>query len=230
MDLAWISLAALLVVIVCSCTTPINPGLLALSFAWVIGVYLDPDGSVTRVFAGFPTHLFLTLVGVTLLFTQAHGNGTLDVVARAAVRLSGGNAGLIPIVFFVLTFALASSGAGNIAASALVSPMAMAVAVRARVPAFLMTIMVAHGALAGALSPFAPTGIIADEQLRRLGLGGHERGRFTSITSWPRRASLSPAISSSAASGCFAAARPGTSARPVRSPRRQRLRFTRGMR
>src|SRR5262249_38293647 len=75
---------------------------------------------------------------------------------------------------FVLTFALASSGAGNIAASALVSPMAMAVAVRARVPAFLMTIMVAHGALAGALSPFAPTGIIADEQLRRLGLGGHE--------------------------------------------------------
>ena len=89
---------------------------------------LDPDGSVHRVFAGFPTDLFLTLVGVTLLFTQAHGNGTLDAVARAAVRLSGGSAGLIPIVFFALTFALASSGAGNIAASALVSPMAMAVA------------------------------------------------------------------------------------------------------
>jgi di/tricarboxylate transporter len=174
MDLAWISLAALLVVIVCSCTTPINPGLLALAFAWVIGVYLDPDGSVHRVFAGFPTDLFLTLVGVTLLFTQAHGNGTLDTVARAAVRLSGGSAGLIPILFFVLTFVLASSGTGNIAASALVAPMAMAVALRARIPAFLMTIMIAHGALAGALSPFTPTGLIAAEQLRQLGLDGHE--------------------------------------------------------
>jgi Na+/H+ antiporter NhaD/arsenite permease-like protein len=174
MDLAWISLAALLVVIVCSCTTSVNPGLLSLAFAWGIGVYLDPRGSLETVLAGFPTDLFLTLVGVTLLFTQAHGNGTLDAVARAAVRLCRGSAGLIPLMFFFLTFALASSGAGNIAASALVAPMAMAVAARARISAFLMTLMVAHGSLAGALSPFAPTGIIADQQLTRIGLGGHE--------------------------------------------------------
>jgi Na+/H+ antiporter NhaD/arsenite permease-like protein len=174
MDLAWISLAALLVVIVCSCTTPVNPGVLALAFAWGIGVYLDPDGSLTAVLAGFPTDLFLTLVGVTLLFAQAHTNGTLDTVAHAAVRLCRGNAGLVPVMFFFLTFALASCGAGNIAASALVSPMAMAVAARARIPAFLMTLMVAHGALAGALSPVAPTGLIAAQQMARIGLSGHE--------------------------------------------------------
>jgi Na+/H+ antiporter NhaD/arsenite permease-like protein len=174
MDLAWISLAALLVVIACSCTTSVNPGVLALALAWGIGVYLDPRGSPQTVLAGFPTDLFLTLAGVTLLFTQAHGNGTLDAVARAAVRLCRGNTGLVPVMFFLLTFALASSGAGNIAAAALIAPMAMAVAERARIPAFLMTVMVAHGSLAGALSPFAPTGIIADQQLTRLGLGGHE--------------------------------------------------------
>jgi di/tricarboxylate transporter len=172
--LAWISLAALLVVIVCSCVTSVNPGVLALAFAFLIGVYLDPKGSLKAVVDGFPTDLFLTLVGVTLLFTQAHGNGSLDAVARAAVRLCRGSAGLIPIMFFFLTFVLASSGAGNIAASALVAPMAMAVAERARIPAFLMTLMVAHGSLAGALCPITPTGIIADQQLTQIGLGGHE--------------------------------------------------------
>jgi di/tricarboxylate transporter len=182
MDLAWISLAALLIVIVCSCTTKVNPGFLALAFAWIIGVYLvpgDPRTNFKALAAGFPSDLFLTLTGVTLLFTQAQNNGTLDTVARAALRLCRGNAGVIPLMLFVLTFGIASVGAGNIAASALMAPMAMAVAERARIPAFLMTLMVAHGALAGALSPITPTGLIATEQMERIYLVGHEVEAFT---------------------------------------------------
>jgi di/tricarboxylate transporter len=174
LDLAWISLAALLVTIVVSCTTAVNPGFLAIVFAWVIGVHLggNPIGP-KGVFAGFPTELFLTIVGVTLLFAQAQGNGTLDRVARVAVRGCRGNVGLIPLAFFALALALASIGAGNIAAAALVAPLAMPVAARAGISPFLMTLMVAHGAVAGALSPFAPTGIIANGLMDRLGLSGH---------------------------------------------------------
>lgn len=182
LDLAWISLAALLAVIVCSCTTRVNPGLLSIAFAWGIGVYLAPGTDLKMkaavVVRGFPVDLFLTLTGVTLLFTQAQGNGTLDAVARWGVRLCRGNAGLVPILFFFLTFALSTVGAGNISAAALVAPMAMAVADRARIPALLMTIMVAHGSLAGALSPVAPTGIIAEQRMRAAGIGGHEGAIF----------------------------------------------------
>ena len=39
LDLAWVSLAALVLVIVLSCTTSVNPGFLSLALAWVIGVY-----------------------------------------------------------------------------------------------------------------------------------------------------------------------------------------------
>ena len=84
-----------------------------------------------ELLGGFPTDLFLTLVGVTLLFTMARGNGTLDRVVRAAVRCCRGNAGLIPFLFFGLSCAIASIGAGNIAAAALIAPLAMAVADRA---------------------------------------------------------------------------------------------------
>jgi di/tricarboxylate transporter len=177
-DLAWISLAALLIVIVLSCTTSVNPGFLAMALAWVIGVYVAPywgrTFTVGEVMAGFPTDLFLTLVGVTLLFTLARDNGTLDQVVRTALRGCQGNAGLIPVVFFGLSLGIASIGAGNIAAAALVAPLAMAVAHRAKIPAFLMTIMVSHGCVAGALSPIAPTGLIATGLMSRMGMSGFE--------------------------------------------------------
>lgn len=182
MDLAWISLGALLVTIVLSCVARVNPGIVAIVFAWLIGVYIGPAWGkpmdVKAVAAGFPIDLFLTLLGVTLLFAQAQGNGTLDRVVRTALRGCRGNVGLMPVMFFALALLIASIGAGNIASAALVAPMAMAVADRAGIPPFLMTIMVAHGAVAGALSPIAPTGIIANGLMVRMGMSGFERQTY----------------------------------------------------
>ena len=48
----------------------------------------------------------------------------------------------------------------------------MAVAARAGVPPLLMAIMAGNGALAGTLSPFAPTGIVAHGVMARIGLDG----------------------------------------------------------
>jgi di/tricarboxylate transporter len=182
LSLAWFSLAALILVVVLSCTTTVNPGFLSMALAWVIGTYLAPAFgrrfTVGEILAGFPTDLFVTLVGVTLLFTLARGNGTLGRVVRAAVRCCRGNAGLIPVLFFGLSCGIASIGAGNIATAALIAPLAMAVAERERIPPFLMTIMVAHGCVAGALSPIAPTGIIASGLMQRLGMSGFERQNY----------------------------------------------------
>lgn len=183
MDLAWLSLAALFVVIVVSCTTSVNAGFLSIALAWGIGVYaaaaFGKPLEVKDLVAGFPADLFLTLVGVTLLFSQAQVNGTLERVARFAVRGCRGNAGLIPVMFFFLACVLSTIGAGNIAGTALMAPLAMTVAHRASIPAFLMAIVVAHGAIAGALSPFSPTGIIADKLMReKIGLTGFETKLF----------------------------------------------------
>ena len=56
----------------------------------------------------------------------------------------------------------------------MLAPMAMAVGTRARIPPFLMAIMVGNGAQSGALSPFAPTGIIVNGLMTRIGLPGYE--------------------------------------------------------
>ena len=168
---AAISLGALVVAIVVSCTIRLHVGFLAISLAWVVGVYVA-GMSAREVMSGFPTRLFLTLAGVTLLFSQAQLNGTLDRVAYRAVKYARGNVGVMPMMFFLLAFGLASIGPGNIAATALVAPMAMAVSWQVGVPPFLMSIMVGMGANAGSLSPIAPTGVIVNGVMDQIGLGG----------------------------------------------------------
>ncbi|OFW42990.1 MAG: hypothetical protein A3J29_21735 [Acidobacteria bacterium RIFCSPLOWO2_12_FULL_67_14b] len=173
MNLAWISLAALIVAITLSMVSSVNVGVVSLAFAWIVGVYLGgmPLG---KVIGAFPIDLLLNLVGVTLLFGMANINGTLGRVAARAVRACKGSAGVIPIMFFFIALGLSSIGPGNIATTAIMAPMAMAVGGRAAVPPFLMALMVGNGAQAGALSRFAPTGIIVNENMMKIGLGGHE--------------------------------------------------------
>jgi di/tricarboxylate transporter len=179
MSLAWLSLGALFAAIVVSCFTRLNVGILAVAFAWIVGVYFG-GMRLDDVLAGFPIQLFLTLVGVTLMFTQAQLNGTLDQLAHRSVRLCRGNTGLIPVSFFFLGAGIASLGPGNVATAAMLAPMAMAVAARARIQPFLMAIMVGNGAQAGALSPFAPTGIIVNGLMDRIALGGYEWRTYSS--------------------------------------------------
>ena len=177
MSLAWISVGALVLAVTLSCTTTINVGLLSMSLALLVGVVL---GGMTpgAVLEGFPTDLLVTLIGVTLLFSIAERNGTLARVTAQAVRVCRGQAGLLPVMFFVVGFVIATIGAGATPASALLAPPAMAVAVRAGIPLFLMAIMAGNGALAGTLSPFAPTGIVAHGVMARIGLGGVEWQTF----------------------------------------------------
>jgi di/tricarboxylate transporter len=173
MSLAWISLLALAVAVTLSIVTKVNVGVVSLALAWIVGVYLG-GMRVNDVIAGFPVPLFVTLAGVTLLFSMANINGTLGRLAEHAVRLCRGNAGLIPIMFFSVALGLSTIGPGNIATAALLAPMGMAVGAQVAVPPFLTALMIGNGAQAGALSPFAPTGVIVNGIMERINLDGVE--------------------------------------------------------
>jgi di/tricarboxylate transporter len=173
MNLAWISLAALIFAITLSMVTSVNVGVVSLAMAWIVGVYLG-GMPIAKVIANFPIDLLINLVGITLLFGMANNNGTLGRIAARAVALCKGNAGVIPIMLFLIAVTLSSIGPGNIATTAIMAPMAMAVGARAAIPPFLIALMVGNGAQAGALSPFAPTGLIVSRNMREIGLPGHE--------------------------------------------------------
>jgi di/tricarboxylate transporter len=174
---ALLSLLGLLVVIGFSLTSRINVGVLAVALAWPIALFAA-GWKADALMAAFPSSLFLTLLGVTLLFGIAHKNGLLEALARRAVFLCGGRTALLPLVFFLLTCAVATSGPGAIAATALVAPLAMSIGGTAGVPPFLTALMVANGGNAGNLSPFSAVGVIVHMKFEEAGLGQHDAAVF----------------------------------------------------
>ena len=174
---ASLSLAALIVVIVFSLTSRINVGVLAVALATGVAVLFarwKPD----ELAALFPSSLFLTLVGVTLLFSAAQANGTLEAIAGRITALSGGHASMLPILFFLFALCLSCVGPGGAAATALIAPLAMASAARAGVPMLLMALAVGNGANAGNLSPVTSMGIVAQASMAKAGLLGHGMAAF----------------------------------------------------
>ena len=173
MNLGMLSLIALFLAVTLSCFTQLNVGLLSIILAWIIGVYFG-GMPVKEVASGFPIDIFLTLTGVTMLFSMARVNGTLERVAHWAVGFAKGRVGMVPILYFFLAAAIASAGPGNIATIGLLGPIAIATAIRMNISPFLMAIMVGNGSQAGALSPIAPTGVIVNKLMIGIGLPGME--------------------------------------------------------
>ena len=172
MSAAAASLVALLLAIVLSCTSQINVGLIAVALAWALGLYAQH--STEQILAGFPGPLFITLAGVTLLFSLAEENGTIAGLANRLVSLARGSVRLLPIIFFCIAGLLSAIGPGAIASVALVAPLAMAIGLRGGIRPFLTALMVANGANAGNLSPLSAVGVIANSRMAAAGLGGHE--------------------------------------------------------
>lgn len=172
MSPASASVCALLAAIAVSCTSRINVGLVAIPLAWAVGVYAGRPADA--VLGGFPSSLFVTLAGVTILFTLAETNGTVGLLARRLLALARGRDRLVPPLVFLIACAISTVGPGAIVTVAIVAPVAMAIGTRAGISSFLTALMVANGANAGNLSPLSAVGIIANTRMAAVGLGGHE--------------------------------------------------------
>lgn len=155
-----ISLIALTIAVIVSSATPLNIGTMALGLSLVVGYYLG-GVKIKEIISGYPVNLFLMLAGVTYLFSLANVNGTLEKVTKYSIKAVRGKVALLPIVLFFLAFVLASIGPGHISIAALLAPPAMLLAQEVGISPLLMALVVGDGAQAGAMSPIAPTGVIA---------------------------------------------------------------------
>ena len=173
MSLPILSIVALILAIVISCVSRFNVGLLSIAFAFLVGVVFGRM-SVAEVMAGFPSSLFLTLIGVMFFFSQATVNGTLDKITQSSLKLARGRVGMIPVIFFFISLVFSSIGPGAIATVAFLAPVAMNLAGRVGISGFLMAIVLCSGANAGTLSPIAPSGVIANSLMGRIQITGQE--------------------------------------------------------
>lgn len=149
----------------------VNLGALALVAAFVVGFGLL--GMPTdEVLAGFPSNLFVILVGVTYLFAIAGANGTVDWLVHQAVRVVGGHVAALPWIMFGLSGLLVGFGAVSPAAVAIIAPIGMAFARRYGINPLMMGLMVVHGSAAGNFSPLGVLGVITNGVVARSELPG----------------------------------------------------------
>ena len=158
MPLELIPILALIAMFVAATLLPINMGTLGFVAAFLVGT-LAVGMNSDDIIAGFPSELFLTLVGVTYLFAIAQNNGTVDLMVRGAVRLVRGRVAFIPWVMFGITGVLTALGALGPAAVAIIAPIALNFAKHYKINPLLMGMMVIHGAQAGGFSPISVYGV-----------------------------------------------------------------------
>ncbi|MCX7283395.1 MAG: SLC13 family permease [Novosphingobium sp.] len=165
----WLSLAILVAIFIAAVWLPVNMGLIGFTAALGLGVF-GAGLSVKEVMAGFPTDLFLTLLGVTYLFGIASRNGAIDWLVARAAGLLGTNTGLLPALIFVVAGTLTALGAVGPAAVAVVAPIALRLARTHGFSALMMGLLVVHGAQAGAFSPISIYGGITNKVLASSGI------------------------------------------------------------
>ena len=164
-----ISIYALVAMFIVATLLPINMGILAFVGAFLVGTLVAGQGT-KEIMAGFPTGLFLTLVGITYLFALAQNNGTIDWLVQLAVRAVRGHVAAIPWIMFFIAAVLTSVGAVSPAAVAIIAPIALGFAIQHKISPMLMGLMVIHGAQAGGFSPISIYGGITNGIVAKAGL------------------------------------------------------------
>ncbi|OOB77912.1 MAG: hypothetical protein BEN18_09070 [Epulopiscium sp. Nuni2H_MBin001] len=153
-----ISLVFLVVTITVGFLKKMNIGLLAIGASIILGRIAGISDS--SIYAGFDAKLFTQLVGVTYLFGVAQVNGTLELVAKKTVSLVGDKTYLVPFILWILGGFLTAIGPGNISMGALMTVVAITIAVSTGQNPIFYALVVKAGTNGFAMSPITPAGIV----------------------------------------------------------------------
>ena len=170
--MAIVSLVFLVGAILFGILRKVNIGFVAFGLSLVLGL-LSETGT-RAIQAGFPTGLFVTLLGVMTLFSIAQENKTMEQLARRIVSLAGKRTNLIPIIVFVFSAVLAAVGPGTVPVMGIMAVFTCSLAAEMRISPLLLSATSVLGAAGGGLTPIAPTGILGISLAAEQGIVGIE--------------------------------------------------------
>lgn len=154
----------------------INVGLVSIGLSIVLAMI--GHVSIKSIFSGFPTQLFVTLLGTMLLFSLLQNNQTLKVFSNKIVTLVGKRIFLIPIVVYLFSYALSAAGPGALSVLPIAVILAVTLAIQMDISPIMMGTLGALGAVGGTLSPIALTGIIVQGLLSSQNILGMQKQLF----------------------------------------------------
>lgn len=166
-----LSLILFIVVIALAFFRKNNIGVLALAVG-VVAVRLF--GMNDRALIGaVNVSLFVTLVGITLLFAVITSTGALELLARKIIAGAGKRTWMIPILIYLAGFTIVAVGPGGVPALAIIPPLAAAIAVEVGYNPLMLSLIGICGMTSGRFSPITPEGTIILSAVAKAGYTGN---------------------------------------------------------
>ena len=159
-----VSLIAIILAIIIGWKFKVNAGIIAMGFAFLIGVLMVDGGKVSAVIGYWPTNIVFYLLAIALFFNYATSNGTMDLLAKNLLYVLNGNAKLIPWVITVVCAVVAFLGAGA-STPAIIGPLAFSIGLSAKIHPILLAIAVACATTIGGDNPINGYGGVISKSL-----------------------------------------------------------------
>ncbi|MCD8082238.1 MAG: hypothetical protein LUE86_01620 [Clostridiales bacterium] len=191
--MAYVSLLALVVVVILAVKKGMNPGISGLCAAFILGFFVMNDngvpissiaGACKVTMSAFPTTMFLRIMFSAMLFSILSLNGTLQILTDKILALAKGNQKLFPIIIFFLNMLLSFVGVNTFTQLVMVTPICVSIAHRCKQHPILLLMSTATGARAGYTSQLNVLGITmrALSAENGIALNGSEQIRMTIIS------------------------------------------------
>lgn len=142
-------------------------GLVSLGMAFVLSLIGNVEIDV--VLGGFPSKLFMTLLGTMFFFCLLQENHTLELLSKKMVAMVGKFTFLIPFIIYVVSYLLSAAGPGAISVQSVMIIFAISLSVQMQASPILMGGMAILGAVGGTTSPIALSGIIVTDLTAEMG-------------------------------------------------------------
>lgn len=151
-------LVAIIVSIAICFKTGINMGLLAMSFAFLIGCLFCGEKAAT-IFGYWPDSLIFFLIASSLFYGFARENGTLTLFGTKLLYKFRKGINAIPFVFAFIAFLLGLLGAGP-GTIVLLAPLGYSVCAQIGIDPLLMVFAIDTGYNCGTQNPWTGTGVV----------------------------------------------------------------------
>ena len=136
----WLCIIAIVISILVGWKFKLNTGILAMGFAFVIGICVM-GMKASAIIAFWPTTIVFYLLSISLFFNYATENGTMEVLGQKLLYAMGGNAKLVPFAIAAVSAIVGGLGAGA-STPAIVGPFAFVMAATAGVNPVLTAIAI----------------------------------------------------------------------------------------
>ena len=172
MEIALVSLIILVLVIFIGFFRKINVGLVAILAVTIFGAFIGEKDSV--IIKGFSSSLFIMLLGVSFLCSIGITNGSLELMSKKILKLSGGYAFIAPVLIYIIGFGIAAIGPGCVPAVGIVAALSLPLGKSTGYDSVMLAIIGEIGSFTGRFSPITPESLLIQKLTEPQGITNYQ--------------------------------------------------------